>query len=82
MYNLTLPIPDGLFGSSINMWDARRRTVVQTIRLGEAEGRMPVCLRMFHHPELNHGYVCSAVDGSIFHLHKNSVGPTRSRHTT
>jgi hypothetical protein len=40
------------------------------IRLDPEEGLWPVCVRMLHHPELSHGFVCSALGSCLFHVHK------------
>ncbi|KAF7640396.1 hypothetical protein Mgra_00000216 [Meloidogyne graminicola] len=60
-----------IYGCGINVWEMRRRKLIQTIRLNPAEGGLwPVCIRMLHHSELTHGFVCTSIGSSIFHLHK------------
>lgn len=61
------------FGSSINVWDIEKRRLLQTINLDAKDGELTICIRMLHHRELTHGFVCSAVRGCIFHIHQNTA---------
>ncbi|KAI1732990.1 56kDa selenium binding protein (SBP56) domain-containing protein [Ditylenchus destructor] len=63
---------DNVYGSAINVWDVQRRRLKQTLHLPPHDGQMTVCIRMLHHVELIHGYICSAIGGSVFHLHKST----------
>ncbi|KAL3085554.1 hypothetical protein niasHT_037295 [Heterodera trifolii] len=61
------------FGNKVNVWDMRRRTLFQTIKLEPKEdGRWPICIRMVHQAELTHGFICTALGSSIYHLHKST----------
>ncbi|CAK5074827.1 unnamed protein product [Meloidogyne enterolobii] len=63
--------PNTIYGCGINVWEMRRRKLIQTIRLNPEEGGLwPVCIRMLHHAELTHGFVCTSIGSSIYHLHK------------
>nr|CAD2198669.1 unnamed protein product [Meloidogyne enterolobii] len=63
--------PSTIYGCGINVWEMRRRKLIQTIRLNPEEGGLwPVCIRMLHHAELTHGFVCTSIGSSIYHLHK------------
>uniref|UniRef100_A0A914H7I7 Uncharacterized protein n=1 Tax=Globodera rostochiensis TaxID=31243 RepID=A0A914H7I7_GLORO len=68
-----LPPEDPIYGNKVNVWDMRRRTLFQKIKLEPPEdGRWPICIRMVHQAELTHGFVCTALGSSIYHLHKST----------
>ncbi|KAI3418046.1 hypothetical protein GPALN_010635 [Globodera pallida] len=70
--NPNLP-EDPIYGNKVNVWDMRKRTLFQKIKLEPpADGRWPICIRMVHQAELTHGFVCTALGSSIYHLHKST----------
>uniref|UniRef100_A0A183BZL0 Telo_bind domain-containing protein n=1 Tax=Globodera pallida TaxID=36090 RepID=A0A183BZL0_GLOPA len=63
--NPNLP-EDPIYGNKVNVWDMRKRTLFQKIKLEPpADGRWPICIRMVHQAELTHGFVCTALGSSM-----------------
>lgn len=57
----------------LNVWEIEPRLLKQQIYLDDFDGKMPICIRFVHNPELVHAFVCT-LGGAIYHLHRNSVG--------
>ena len=65
---------DSANGSKLNVWQIFPFGIKQTISLDEFDASMMCCIRFCHNTEVNHGFACSALGSSVFHLYKNSVG--------
>jgi hypothetical protein len=59
-------------GNILNVWEIEPRLLKQQIYLDDLDGKMPICIRFVHNPELVHAFVCT-LGGAIYHLHRNSV---------
>lgn len=59
----------GKYGHHLNFWDWQRRTLVQSVDLGE-EGRIPLEVRFHHNPDSSHGFVGAALSSAIWHWHR------------
>lgn len=64
---------DSANGSKLNVWQIFPFRLRQTIHLNEFDASAMICIRFCHNTEVNHGFACSALGSSIFHLYKNSV---------
>ncbi|CAD5219626.1 unnamed protein product [Bursaphelenchus okinawaensis] len=62
-----------IYGNTLNVWTLKDRQIKQRIELPELDGQFPICVRFIHNPELIHAFVITAIGGSIFHLHRNSI---------
>ncbi|EEC13351.1 selenium-binding protein, putative, partial [Ixodes scapularis] len=63
-------VKQGLYGSSLVVWDWMYRNKLQTLDLGE-EGLLPLEVRFLHDPDAAEGYVGCALGGTVFRFFKN-----------
>ncbi|CAN7979801.1 unnamed protein product [Ixodes pacificus] len=63
-------VKQGLYGSSLVVWDWMYRQKLQTLDLGE-EGLLPLEVRFLHDPDAAEGYVGCALGGTVFRFFKN-----------
>lgn len=61
----------GKYGQHIHFWDWDKRTISQSIDLGEA-GLIPLEVRFHHDPDSTHGYVGAALSSVMWHWRKES----------
>ncbi|CAI4221846.1 unnamed protein product [Auanema sp. JU1783] len=61
------------FGTSIHIWQIAPGVLKQTIELDPRYAQFTTSVRFLHNADCNHAFVCSALGGSIFHLHMESV---------
>lgn len=61
----------GKYGKQLHFWDWGKRTITQTIDLGE-EGMVPLEVRFHHDPESTHGFVGAALSSNMFHWSKQN----------
>lgn len=59
----------GLYGRRIHFWDWEKRTVQQSVDLGD-EGLIPLEVRFLHNPDSTHGFVGAALSSSLWHWSK------------
>ena len=59
----------GKYGHHIHFWDWEKRSIAQSIDLGEA-GMIPLEVRFHHDPASTHGFVGAALSSVIWHWHK------------
>jgi selenium-binding protein 1 len=60
----------GKYGHSIHFWDLERKSVTQSIDLGEA-GMIPLEVRWLHSPEAETGYVGAALSSAMFRWYRD-----------
>jgi selenium-binding protein 1 len=60
----------GKYGQRLHFWDLEKRTLEQTIDLGE-QGLVPLEIRMLHDPDAEEGFVGAALSSAIWRFHKN-----------
>jgi selenium-binding protein 1 len=60
----------GKYGHSIHFWDLERKSVTQSIDLGEA-GMIPLEVRWLHNPEAETGYVGAALSSAMFRWYRD-----------
>jgi selenium-binding protein 1 len=60
----------GKYGQHIHFWDWEKRTITQSVDLGEA-GLIPLEVRFHHNPASTHGYVGAALSSVMWHWHKD-----------
>ncbi|XP_054927201.1 methanethiol oxidase-like isoform X3 [Dermacentor andersoni] len=65
-------VEQGLYGSSLVVWDWTYRRKLQTIDLGP-EGTMPLEVRFLHNPDASEGYVGCALGGTVFRFFKTEA---------
>ncbi|XP_033933256.1 methanethiol oxidase [Pseudochaenichthys georgianus] len=66
-------VKEGLYGSSLHIWDWTSHRKLQTLDLGE-DGAIPLELRFLHDPDATEGYVGCALKGSVFRFYKTPKG--------
>jgi selenium-binding protein 1 len=59
----------GKYGRRIHFWDWEKRSIVQSVDLGE-EGLIPLEVRFHHNPDSTHGYVGAALSSTLWHWDK------------
>lgn len=59
----------GNYGRHIHFWDWKRKSIVQSVDLGE-KGLIPLEVRFHHNPDSTHGYVGAALSSTIWHWHR------------
>jgi len=62
-------VKQGKYGHHLHFWDWEKRTLKQSIDLGE-EGLIPLEVRFHHDPDSAHGFVGAALSSAIWHYHK------------
>jgi methanethiol oxidase len=60
----------GRYGRCLHFWDLEKRTLEQTIDLGE-QGMVPLEIRWLHDPDAEEGFVGAALSSAIWRFHKN-----------
>ncbi|XP_037278438.2 methanethiol oxidase [Rhipicephalus microplus] len=65
-------VEQGLYGTSLVVWDWTYRRKLQTIDLGP-EGTMPLEVRFLHNPDASEGYVGCALGGTVFRFFKTDA---------
>uniref|UniRef100_L7MAJ4 Methanethiol oxidase n=1 Tax=Rhipicephalus pulchellus TaxID=72859 RepID=L7MAJ4_RHIPC len=65
-------VQEGLYGTSLVVWDWTYRRKLQTIDLGP-EGAMPLEVRFLHNPDASEGYVGCALGGTVFRFFKTDA---------
>jgi selenium-binding protein 1 len=60
----------GKYGQRLHFWDLERRTLEQTIDLGE-QGLVPLEIRALHDPDAEQGYVGAALSSVMWRWHRN-----------
>ena len=60
----------GKYGQRLHFWDLEKRTLEQTIDLGE-QGLVPLEIRMLHDPDAEEGFVGAALSSVIWRFKKN-----------
>ena len=66
-------VAQGLYGSSLYVWNWEKREVVQTIDLGQ-EGLVPLEVRFLHEPSAPHGFVGAALSSNVIHFTRSGAG--------
>jgi selenium-binding protein 1 len=61
----------GRYGQRIHFWDLERRTLQQTVDLGE-KGLLPFELRWLHDPDADEGFVGAALSSVMWHFHREN----------
>lgn len=60
----------GKYGQHIHFWDWKKRTIAQSVDLGE-QGMIPLEVRFHHNPDSTHGYVGAALSSTMWHWHND-----------
>jgi selenium-binding protein 1 len=60
----------GKYGHHIHFWDWEKRTIQQSIDLGE-QGLIPLEVRFHHDPKSTHGFVGAALSSVMWHYNKD-----------
>lgn len=60
----------GKYGHHIHVWDWSKRTIAQSIDLGE-KGMVPLEVRFHHNPASAHGFVGAALSSVMWHFFKD-----------
>jgi selenium-binding protein 1 len=60
----------GRYGHRLHFWNLAKRTLEQTIDLGE-NGLLPFEVRLKHDPEAEAGFVGAALSSTMWHFHRN-----------
>ena len=60
----------GKYGQRLHFWDLEKRTLEQTIDLGE-QGLVPLEIRMLHDPDAEEGFLGAALSSVIWRFSKN-----------
>jgi methanethiol oxidase len=63
-------VGQGRYGRRLHFWDLEKRTLEQTIDLGE-QGMVPLEIRWLHDPDAEEGFVGAALSSVIWRFHKN-----------
>jgi methanethiol oxidase len=63
-------VGQGRYGRRLHFWDLEKRTLEQTIDLGE-QGMVPLEIRWLHDPDAEEGFVGAALSSAIWRFHKN-----------
>ncbi|KAB7497286.1 Selenium-binding protein 1 [Armadillidium nasatum] len=66
-------VANGLYGTHLNVYSWRDRTLKQRIELGP-EGVMPLEIRFLHDPLATEGYVGSALYANVFRFYRKQDG--------
>ncbi|KAK1895716.1 Methanethiol oxidase [Dissostichus eleginoides] len=66
-------VKEGLYGSSLHIWDWTSHRKLQTLDLGE-DGAIPLEVRFLHDRDATEGYVGCALKGSVFRFYKTPKG--------
>ena len=61
----------GRYGQRIHFWDLERRTLEQTVDLGE-KGLVPLEIRWQHDPDSEQGFVGAALSSVMFRFHREN----------
>jgi selenium-binding protein 1 len=59
----------GKYGSRLQLWDWKARTLSKTVDLG-ADGKIPLEVRFHHDPDSTHGFAGAALSSTMWHFHK------------
>jgi selenium-binding protein 1 len=62
----------GKYGHHLNVWDWSKRTISQSIDLGE-KGMIPLEVRFHHEPASAHGFVGAALSSVMWHYFKDGA---------
>ncbi|CAG0912874.1 unnamed protein product [Notodromas monacha] len=62
-------VAEGMYGTSLNVWDWKKRVLKQKIDLGP-EGLIPLEIRFLHDPKEAQGYVGCALSSTVFRFYK------------
>lgn len=62
----------GKYGSRLNVWDWKTKTLEQTLDLGA--GTIPLEIRFLHDPDEAQGFVGCSLGSTIVSFFKNEVG--------
>jgi methanethiol oxidase len=66
-------VESGRYGQRIHFWDLERRTLEQTVDLGE-KGLLPFEVRWLHDPDSDEGFVGAALSSVLWHFHRGNGG--------
>src|SRR5262249_56397494 len=66
-------VESGRYGQRIHFWDLERRTLKQTIDLGE-RGLLPFEVRWLHDPDSEQGFVGAALSSVLWHFYRENGG--------
>ena len=66
-------VESGRYGQRIHFWDLERRTLEQTVDLGE-KGLLPFEVRWLHDPDSVEGFVGAALSSVLWHFHRGNGG--------
>ncbi|CAI5452956.1 unnamed protein product [Caenorhabditis angaria] len=61
------------FGSSLHIWQISPPKMLQTLTLNPYDGCLISTVRFMHNSDCNHAFACSAIGGTIFHIHMNTL---------
>jgi selenium-binding protein 1 len=64
-------VEGGRYGQRIHFWDLERRTLEQTVDLGE-KGLLPFELRWLHDPDSEEGFVGAALSSVLWHFERGN----------
>ena len=59
----------GKYGRRVHFWDLEKRSVVQTVDLGDT-GLIPLEIRWLHNPDSDTGFVAAALSSTIWRWHR------------
>ena len=62
-------VQQGKYGRHLHFWDWQKRTIVQSVDLGET-GLIPLEVRFHHDPDSVHGFVGAALSSTMWHWHR------------
>jgi len=66
-------VENGLYGRRLYVWDWDKRTLKQTMELGE-DGMIPLEIRFLHDPSATEGYVGCALSSTIIRFFRTAKG--------
>lgn len=66
-------VKNGLYGSKLHFWDWEKRTLVNSLDLGQ-DGAIPLEVRFLHNPDATEGFVGCALGSSVFRIYKDQSG--------
>jgi methanethiol oxidase len=64
-------VSQGRYGRRLHFWDLEKRTLEQTIDLGD-QGLVPLEIRMRHDPEAEDGFLGAALSSVVWHFHRSN----------
>uniref|UniRef100_A0A914ELW1 Methanethiol oxidase n=1 Tax=Acrobeloides nanus TaxID=290746 RepID=A0A914ELW1_9BILA len=66
-----IDVGEGNYGKHINIYNWKERRLVQTLKIDEPEGLIPMEVRFLHDPDSPHGFLHTCLGSAIYHLYKD-----------